>query len=302
LEENNMISITEAFEKFKSRLEPGEREENDAISRRERVKEVLTAAFHLERVIITGSYKRWTKIKPLNDVDLFCILNAEDESAYLKKSSKVLLDAFGKELSGEYGSGNVRVWDKCVTVNFGSPTPEDDSRVFSIDVVPAFEDGKAYKIPDAYHPTGWMKSDPEIHAELATEANKKMDGNWVSLVKMAKKCNARHGKPIDPSFLIEVMALQLIVPPFSGGGYKYEIKSFIASLDQQIGNVWPDPAKLGPAVSGQMTPAKVAAARVVLSKIGRAIDRAILAEKQGRVGDALAIWRDEVFGPMFPLS
>ena len=296
-----MITIAEAFEKFKSRLEPGEREENDAISRRERVKQVLDEAFHLDRVIITGSYKRWTKIRPLNDVDLFCILNAEDESEYLKKSSRVLLDAFGKELIREYGAGNVRVWDKCVTVNFGTPTPEDDSRVFSIDVVPAFEDGKAYKIPDVYRPTGWMKSDPEIHAEMATKANKALDGNWVSLVKMAKKCNAHHGNPIEPSFLVEVMALQLIVPPFSGG-YKNEFRSFIASVEQHIGSVWPDPAGLGSAVSEQMTPAKIANARSVLSKIGRSIDKAMLAERQGRIGDALAIWRDEVFGPMFPLS
>ena len=296
-----MITIAEAFEKFKTRLEPGEREETDAISRRERVKEVLDEAFHLDRVIITGSYKRWTKIKPLNDVDLLCVLNAEDESEYLKKSSRVLLDAFGKEMIREYGAGNVRVWDKCVTVNFGTPTPEDDSRVFSVDVVPAFEDGKAYKIPDAYHATGWMKSDPEIHAEMATKANKALDGNWVSLVKMAKKCTAHHGKPIEPSFLIEVMALQLIVPPFSGG-YKNEIRSFIASMEQHIGSVWPDPAKLGPAVSEQMTTTKVVNARAVLTKISRSIDKALLAERQNRIGDALAVWRDEVFGPMFPLS
>ena len=31
-----MISISEAFDKFKSRLEPGESEEEDAIRRRER--------------------------------------------------------------------------------------------------------------------------------------------------------------------------------------------------------------------------------------------------------------------------
>ena len=296
-----MISVAEAFDKFKSRLEPGDREESDAVSRRERVKEVLQNAFRLERVIITGSYRRWTKIKPLNDVDLFCILNSEKEGDYLKKSSRVLLDAFGKELRKEYGDGNVQVWDKCVTVNFGEPKEGDEDGVFSVDVVPAFEDGKAYKIPDAYHATGWMKSDPEIHAELATKANKAMDGKWVTLVKMAKKCNANNGKPVYPSFLVEVMALKLIVPPFSGG-YKYEIKSLVASIEQQIGNVWPDPAGLGSAVSEQMTSAKVSAAKTTLKKISASIDRAMLHERQGRIGDALATWRNEVFGPMFPLS
>jgi hypothetical protein len=296
-----MISVSEAFDKFKTRLEPGDREEKDAISRRERVKEVLDEAFYLDRVIITGSYKRWTKIKPLRDVDLFCVLDSEKEGDYLKKPSGVLLEAFAKELRKEYGDDNVKVWDKCVTVNFGNPSEDNEDGVFSVDVVPAFEDGKAYKIPDAYNPSGWMRTDPEVHAESATKANRALDGKWVTLVKMIKKCNANHGKPVDPSFLAEVMALQLIVPPFSGG-YKYEIKSLVASMEQQIGNVWPDPAKLGPAVSASMTPAKVTAARAVLKKLSAAIDRALLHEKQGRIGDALSTWRNEVFGPMFPLS
>jgi hypothetical protein len=80
------------------------------------------------------------------------------------------------------------------------------------------------------------------------------------------------------------------------------VKSLIASIEQQIGNVWPDPAGLGSAVSEQMTPAKVSAAKTTLKKIGASIDRAMLHERQGRVGDALTTWRNEVFGPMFPLS
>lgn len=296
-----MISIAEAFDKFKSRLEPGQREEDDAIRRRERVKEVLDENFHLDRVIITGSYGRWTKTKPLRDVDLLCILDEEEEGHYLKKSSRVLLDEFGKPLKKEYGDSNVKVYDKCVTVTFGEPTEGDEDGVFSVDVVPAFEDGKAYKIPDAYHPTGWMKTDPEKHGELATKANKALDGKWVALVKMIKKCNAKHGKPIDPSFLAEVMALQLIVPPFSGG-FKYEIKSFFASATQQIENTWADPAGVGPAVSDHMTPSKKTAAKATLKKICEAIDRAMRHEREGRVGDALSTWRNDVFGDMFPLS
>lgn len=82
----------------------------------------------------------------------------------------------------------------------------------------------------------------------------------------------------------------------------YEIKSFIASAAQQIGNTWEDPAKLGPAVSGQMTAAKIRIAEQKLATIGRSIDLAIHREAKGQIGDALATWRNEVFGPMFPLS
>ncbi len=275
-----MISISEAFEKFKSRLEPGEREQNDAVSRRDRVKTVLQDEFHLDRVIITGSYARWTKIRYLHDVDLFCILNAEKEGDYLKKSSRVLLDKFGDRLAKEFGWGNVKVWDKCVSVSFGEAQNDEDKRVFSVDVVPAYEDGKAYKIPDAYHPTGWMKTDPEIHKDLATKRNDVMDGKWVPLVKMAKKCNEFHGKPVEPSFLLETMALKLVNPPFAGG-YPYEIKSLFASVEQQIGDEWPDPAKIGPSVSDHMNTTKVNIARQKLNVIRRSIDQAMLYERQG---------------------
>ena len=30
--------------------------------------------------------------------------------------------------------------------------------------------------------------------------------------------------------------------------------------------------------------------------------RAIQLERQGKIGEALKVWRNEVFGPMFPLS
>lgn len=296
-----MITISEAFEKFKTRLEPGTREEAAAVSRRERVKEILKNAFEIDRVFLTGSYKRWTKIRPLKDVDLFCVLNSERESGYLEKPSKTLLESFAVELRKEYGSDKVVVWDKCVTVSFGEPDDEEEEGLFSIDVVPAFDEGEAYRIPDTTHSSGWMSCDPEVHAELATKANKDLDGRWVTLVKMAKKCNAFQGKPVYPSFLLEVMALKLIVPPFSGG-YKYEIKSLFASALQQIEAVWPDPAGLGSDVSDQMTSAKIVAAKTTLAKICFSIDKAGRLEREGKVGDALATWRNEVFGPMFPLS
>jgi hypothetical protein len=171
----------------------------------------------------------------------------------------------------------------------------------SIDVVPAFEDGKAYKIPDRYHPTGWMKTDPEIHAELATKANDAMGGKWVHLVKMAKKWNETQGKPIQPSFLIEVMALKLIVPPFSGG-YKYEIKSLLSNLATNISASWPDPAGYGPPVSDEMTTDKRQEAVRKLNEACYHIDTAMRLEKENNITGALVTWRDKIFGDRFSAS
>jgi len=296
-----MISVAEAFDKFKSRLEPSESEDEDARRRQADVRETIRDGFSLDRDFLTGSYRRWTKIKPLRDIDLFCVLNSEKEGHYLEKSSRVLLDDFAKTLSERFGMSNLEVGDKSVTVCFDQGGSDEDQKVLSIDVVPAFEDGKAYKIPDRYHPEGWMKTDPEIHAELATQANKALDGKWVTLVKMIKKSNEHLKRPVCPSFLLEVMALKLICPPFAGG-YKYEVKSFVASARREVLNSWPDPAGYGPPVSDAMTTDQRASASRIFEETSRFIDQAILCENQGRVGEALAIWQKNVFGSRFPQS
>ena len=117
---------------------------------------------------------------------------------------------------------------------------------------------------------------------------------------MIKKWNQTAGKPVNPSFLLEVMALDLFAPPFSGG-YPYELKGFFSTAADRISEVWPDPAKLGPAVSDQMDQAKAGVARGALLGAEESVTRAINLAKNGRQGDALQEWR-KLFGPLFPLS
>lgn len=51
-----------------------------------------------------------------------------------------------------------------------------------------------------------------------------------------------------------------------------------------------------------MDSSRITLARQKLSEAGKYIDQAILLEKQGNQGGALRIWRDNIFGDMFPLS
>jgi hypothetical protein len=171
--------------------------------------------------------------------------------------------------------------------------------VLSIDAVPAFECGDGdYEIPDKVTGT-WIKTNPGVHKEQATAKNKELDGRWIPLVKMAKAWNRFNGKPIKPSFLVEVMARELIEAPFSN--YPDEIRNLFAALEVTIGNTWDDPAGLGPPVSDQMTPALITAAKQQLQEAQRKATLARRAEETGRQGDALKIWR-EVLGDYFPLS
>jgi hypothetical protein len=116
---------------------------------------------------------------------------------------------------------------------------------------------------------------------------------------MAKGWNRANGKPVKPSFLIEVMAEELAEAPFST--YANEIRNLFAAMEANIGRVWADPAGLGPPVSDQMTPELVAEAKKALRGAQRKAALADRAEQSGRQGEALQIWR-EVLGDYFPLS
>ncbi len=296
-----MITLDEAFARFKSRLELNSKEQNDASKRHYEVRDVVKKSFSIDRDFLTGSYARWTKTKPLKDVDIFCVLDPEEESSYLEKPSRELLQDFHKTLVSEYGDDKVLIGRRSVNVSFSNGDNESEDKVMSIDVVPAFSLKNYYQIPDPNTTADWTKTDPEIHAEKATSANKGFSSEWKPLVKMIKKWNNTHGKPIKPSFLIEVMALEILYPPFSGG-YVYELKSFFATAAERIHETWEDPAGLGPPVSDEMDDLKCASAVAKLSEAGKNIDSAIQLSRKGKNGEALRIWRNEIFGPMFPLS
>jgi predicted nucleotidyltransferase len=300
-----MLSTDDAFAKFRSRLELNEREQKDASKRQREIREHMDKEFDIEHDFLTGSYARYTKTKPLKDIDIFCVLG-EDERHYRKKAPSELLGAVENSLAKKYGSGCVKRQRRSVSVDFGvRPDAEDktDYRVVSFDVVPAFSLGADYEIPDTsanFGTEGWTKTNPRVHADRAVEAHQAYRSEWKGLVRMMKYWNNHHEKPIKPSFLIEVMALDVLHAPY-GGDRAREMQFFFAGLAGRIHETWSDPAGLGPPVSDTMDTAKRAVAEQALRTAEREAAHAIALTRQGRQGDALRAWR-ALFGPLFPLS
>lgn len=56
-----MISVQEAFDKFRQKLEITKIEQADASKRHREIGELVRDAFEVERDILTGSYKRHTR-------------------------------------------------------------------------------------------------------------------------------------------------------------------------------------------------------------------------------------------------
>lgn len=299
-----MLSTEEAFRKFKSKLELNDREQANASSRQKEVREYLDGKFKIDRSFLTGSYARHTKTKPLKDIDIFFVLK-ESENSYRSKAPAVILDAFYAALVEKYGTSAIRKQARSINVDFGVIIDADDNtdyRVLSIDVVPAFNAENNYEIPDT-ESGRWIKTNPEIHASKATSAHQAFSNEWKGLVRMVKywNNNPKHGeKPVKPSFLIEVMALECLYGGWQGR-FDYEIQSFFSTLADRIMDEWPDPAGLGPAISNGMDVSRKQRARDLLRAASREASLAIHAARDGRNGDALRAWRG-IFGPKFPIS
>lgn len=299
-----MISLDDAFRKFKSRLELNDLEQKNASDRHKEVRDYVKMKFAVDGDFLTGSYARYTKTKPLKDVDIFFEL-ADGERHYRKKPSADIIDAFYNSLVEKYGKAMVKKQARSINVDFGVSVDENDNtnyRILSVDVVPAFRDGENYEIPDTTSDK-WMKTNPKKHAEKATAANKAYSGEWKGLVRMLKywNNNPKHGeKPVKPSFLLEVMALECLYGGWQGR-FDYEFQGLFATLANRIMEAWPDPAGLGPPVSDSMDASKKDRARDLLNAAGREATQAIDLARKGKNGEALAAWRS-LFGPKFPLS
>src|SRR5205823_1506023 len=131
-----------------------------------------------------------------------------------------------------------------------------EDRVMSFDVVPVFTIGDPdkdghYELPDEKTSKGWTETDPRVHYDKAVSAQRAFSNEWKGMVRMAKAWNRQAAKLVKPSFLLEVMAFDLLRPPF-GGDFPREFMAFFHSAADRIHETWPDPAGLGPAVSDAM--------------------------------------------------
>jgi hypothetical protein len=240
----------------------------------------------------------------LKDIDIFFEL-ADKDRHFRSGRPSALLQAFTDQLSEQYGAEKVKLDGRAVNVRFGVTVDNDDNtgdRILSIDAVPAFWNGQHYEIPDADTET-WVSTDPELHAEKATAANKAFGGEWKGLVRMLKywNNNPKHGaKPVKQSFLLEVMAMDCLYGGWQGS-FAYEFEGLFSTLADRIFDVWPDPAGLGPPVSDSMTTAQKTRARTLLLQASREATNAIQLTRQQKNGDALDAWR-ALFGRKFPLS
>ena len=280
--------LDDAFDNLKSNLEITKTESRIAQTRHQLIREHIEASWKLTDHFLTGSYGRKTKTKKLKDVDIFVVIDCAGPQASLATGTgsaaiRALYDVLVTRWDDLDADDNV------VTINYG------DEDVASYEVAPVFPRAKGgYRMPNG---SGWIDTDPREHAALVTKKNKACAEKFVPFVKMVKGINREAGEPIDPPFLLEVMGLDLVLPPF--GRYRDEIRFFLASVADRITDNWPDPAALGPDVNGRISRLRRTQLAGIVQDWLATAEEALLLESDGKERAAVEKWR-ELFGWRMP--
>lgn len=231
------MTVTEAFETFKSQLELPDRRQKEAARIQEELRERIAKHLFVPRSFLSGSYARYTKIDPLVDIDVILVRNEKrvglstDGSGVLPRTAlEQLADAVRKA----YGNSQAKSQSRSVNVRLpGIP--------FGFDLVPAWlrhPDG--YWIPDTDFGS-WLPTDPDAHADLMTQANKQCDNKLKPLIKMVKHWS-RNNHDLIRSFHIELICNDIFARQGHAiPSYQFAVAKVLVSLPQYIGQAMSDP-------------------------------------------------------------
>lgn len=235
----------------------------------------------IDSTFVNGSYERDTMIRPLDDVDIFAVLNRDewtDDYGNLPKPQAVLTKIKNKLNSISDYKDKVTQDRPCVTVTL---------KAINFDVLPSFEESfGGYLIPN-YDLESWTYSYPEQLTNNLNDSHRNNDYKLKDVIKAVKYWN-RENKKLIPSFQIEeTMISYFNINKFTN--YEEAIRLWFNNSEYYLeknkfktNNQYDDAIK------------KIKSVRDKLNKAKEHIDN-----KEN--DEAIQIWKD-VFGKEFRLS
>jgi hypothetical protein len=157
---------------------------------------------HVTKTFTNGSYERDTIIRPLNDIDLFAVLDRDawkDENGNLSSPQSVLTKIKTYLNDQPDYKDKVSQDRPCVTVKLSDK---------NFDVLPSFEElGGGYLIPN-YDLKSWTYSYPEQLTKNLDNIHRERNYKVKPTIKAVKYWNREKGKLI-PSYHIEEAAISI---------------------------------------------------------------------------------------------
>lgn len=287
-------TVREAFQTFGSNLEITDLQQTTVSTRQQNVRSAMEEGLGVKDSFLTGSYSRHTMIAPLKlaDVDIFIVLEPEYFQHYDGQNGGQagLLDLVKRVLKRTYPrTPDISRNGQAVTIQFSD---------FIVDVVPGFDrQGGGYLIPNSITQS-WLSTNPRRHVEIWSAQNQRHNGDLVPLIKMLKAWN-RTTDSFLRSFHLEVMILQ-VLENIRISDYPSGTRYFLDKARDYVTKKNPDPAGYGDDVGAYLNTREKVDSAVL--RFQTAYTRALKAEdleRQGRIADAIDLWR-MIFGDLFP--
>lgn len=280
-----MRTIPHAFQTFLESLELTPKQRKEANEQHVRLRTQLQQRMKLEDNFLSGSYARKTAIRPLNDIDVVVVLVPRpgfDPTIPIP----TILGEIKRVLDEVHHGKSALSQNRSVNIAFSGTG-------IAYDVVPAFTSRPGvYLVPD--RETGrWVKTNPKLHAQLATQANERAGGRLNPLIKAIKHANVHHRK-LARSFHLEVLSWKILER--DPGPYLDGLVTLLEGLARKIQDPCVDPANLGPDIRPE--PAKCQAAQQWLVRMAQLAAEAKELDAAKQTAAAHTKLR-EIFGPQW---
>jgi len=197
------MTLQSKFDQFRQAIEPTENQREQIVGSHTHLRQtILQKLTYVKNTFLTGSYKRRTLIRPLNDVDIFVILNY-NPGAYGNPTPQSILNRLKQDLTATYPSTTIMQDKPCITLDFNH---------CKFELTPAIEGstwgGNYYEIPNPLNLNAWQRIDsPDVLGEQLTKANNQ-NSLLIPLIKMMKKCKVKNNLKKPKSFELEVLAIR----------------------------------------------------------------------------------------------
>lgn len=294
------MNVSQAVHEFISNLELTEKESDDASRQHTNLRDGLTQKLDLNpdyNTFLTGSYARKTAIRPLKDIDVFCVLQRTDKRNEATLTPTLALSAIKETLEELYPGKVAAPQRRSVNIEFTGTG-------IAYDVVPAFidevamnNDEEVFFIPDVDQ-SKWIRSNPRVHKQKSTDANEQAGKDLKPLTKAIKHWNRRQAENAQlRSFHLEVMAWEVMKqkPENRLEG----LKDLFLGLATRVLTSTPDPAGLGPAIDDGLTWNDRIAAKTRFEEAASVMSEAMRLAKDGKT-DAAHHKLYSLFGEPYP--
>lgn len=290
------MTLRQALHEFISALELSETEREEAVRQHTHLRQGLARELDLDPdhgTFLTGSYARSTAIRPLDDIDVFCVLARSSVADPNVMTPHAALGEIKRALDASYPGKAASPQNRSVNIAFSGTG-------IAYDVVPAFRDptdSEVFLIPDLAAGI-WIRSNPKIHRARSIEANEATQSELKPLTKAVKHWNRRQGDENRlRSFHLEVMAWDVLTSPVESR--LVGLSDLFSGLSERVMTRTGDPARLGPDIDAGLTDRERDGAAVRLREAAAELARAKRLAGDGEVQHAHYVLRG-LFGEAYP--